>query len=129
MGHLDNAQGYMSGGAGYVLSREALHRLVDVAFGSRPECGAHMDVGHEDVLLGICLALVDVRFVDARDRQLKGRFMPLPLEQHLNPLMDPQFWYWSYRYYGTGSEVCIYPIQIFKLWWIFSWLLLFYIIF
>lgn len=44
-------QGYMSGGAGYVLSRTALDRLVKVALPSSKHC-SQGDDGSEDVEIG-----------------------------------------------------------------------------
>ncbi len=66
-------QGYMSGGAGYVLSREALRRLVEVGLAggtdddddeqsntSKDDCESNSDQGAEDVNLGNCMEALKV---------------------------------------------------------------------
>ncbi len=61
-------QGYMSGGAGYVLSREALRRLVEVGLGKNRTdqskslgCHANNDQGAEDVEMGSCMESLKVQ--------------------------------------------------------------------
>ena len=58
-------QGYMSGGAGYVLSKEALRRLVTVGMAknktvSGVNCHADNDHGAEDVEMGNCMEALKV---------------------------------------------------------------------
>ncbi|GFO10384.1 glycoprotein-n-acetylgalactosamine 3-beta-galactosyltransferase 1 [Plakobranchus ocellatus] len=67
-------QGYMSGGAGYVLSREALRRLVvDGILGKF--CGPF--TGVEDLDIGQCLYTVGVKALDSVDDLGLERFHPL----------------------------------------------------
>ncbi|KAG8336081.1 hypothetical protein J6590_053304 [Homalodisca vitripennis] len=100
-------QGYMSGGAGYVLSKEAVSRLVSKAIPDKTKCrpGAY---GAEDVEVGVCLENVGVVAMDSRDQYQRGRFFPFSPENHLIPHLDPGFWYWSYIYYNTtdGMDCC-----------------------
>ncbi|ESO90966.1 hypothetical protein LOTGIDRAFT_191447 [Lottia gigantea] len=70
-------QGYMSGGAGYVLSREALKRFVTIGLAAEGSpCKVH-DVGNEDVLVGSCLERLKVKAVDTVDDKQRERFLPL----------------------------------------------------
>ncbi|XP_075345849.1 glycoprotein-N-acetylgalactosamine 3-beta-galactosyltransferase 1-A-like [Mycteria americana] len=97
-------QGYMSGGAGYVLSKEALRRLV-AAFASGT-CTHTSPV--EDLALGQCLEKVGVEAGDSRDTQGRETFHPFPPESHLTNKFSPSFWYWSYCYYPIveGPQCC-----------------------
>ncbi|KAJ8923080.1 hypothetical protein NQ315_001632 [Exocentrus adspersus] len=101
-------QGYMSGGAGYVLSREALRRFVEVGLKDKKHCRQDNN-GAEDVEMGKCLAAVEVVAGDSRDPEKRGRFFPFTPEHHLIPgHVDKKFWYWNYIYYNEtpGLECC-----------------------
>ncbi|KAK6470314.1 glycoprotein-N-acetylgalactosamine 3-beta-galactosyltransferase 1-like [Huso huso] len=65
-------QGYMSGGAGYVLSREALQRYVG---GLRDGTCTHTS-SVEDLALGRCLEKVGVPAGDSRDQLHRESFHP-----------------------------------------------------
>lgn len=88
----------MSGGAGYVLSKEALRRLVKNGLANRKTCRRGND-GNEDVeigntsynnsefnwsniiciwKIGVCLHKVNVTAGDSRDSKDRERFFPLP---------------------------------------------------
>lgn len=95
----------MSGGSGYVLSREALRRFVEIALPNPKMCFQH-DVAVEDIEVGACLQSVNVTAVDTRDSHLKGTFMPFNPESHLHPPSEyKDYWYWIYRYYGSANDV------------------------
>ncbi|NWU93660.1 C1GTA galactosyltransferase, partial [Upupa epops] len=97
-------QGYMSGGAGYVLSKEALRRFVG-AFAAGT-CSHSSAV--EDVALGQCLEKVGVEAGDSRDSWGRETFHPFPPESHLTDSFSRGFWYWSYSYYPVveGPQCC-----------------------
>ncbi|NXH10888.1 C1GTA galactosyltransferase, partial [Bucco capensis] len=97
-------QGYMSGGAGYVLSKEALRRFVGAwASGT---CSHSSPV--EDLALGQCLEKLGVEAGDSRDTRGRETFHPFPPETHLTDKFSPSFWYWSYSYYPIveGPQCC-----------------------
>ncbi|XP_059060281.1 glycoprotein-N-acetylgalactosamine 3-beta-galactosyltransferase 1-like [Achroia grisella] len=100
-------QGYMSGGAGYVLSREALDRFVNKALPSPHLCKAS-DHGAEDAEMGKCLDKIGVKAMDSRDTLQRGRFFPFVPRDHLFPNKDKGFWYWQYIYYPSdeGLDCC-----------------------
>ncbi|XP_065353109.1 glycoprotein-N-acetylgalactosamine 3-beta-galactosyltransferase 1 [Cloeon dipterum] len=101
-------QGYMSGGAGYVLSREALKRFVVDGIPNPKKCRQDHD-GSEDVEMGKCLERVDVKAMDTRDSLGRGRFFPFVPEHHLIPgHTNKDFWYWKYIYYPSeeGMGCC-----------------------
>ncbi|XP_025912717.1 glycoprotein-N-acetylgalactosamine 3-beta-galactosyltransferase 1-A-like [Apteryx rowi] len=88
-------QGYMSGGAGYVLSKEALRRFV-AAFASRA-CTHTSAV--EDLALGQCMEKLGVEAGDSRDTRGRETFHPFVPESHLTEKFSKSFWYWNYCYY------------------------------
>ncbi|XP_023338414.1 glycoprotein-N-acetylgalactosamine 3-beta-galactosyltransferase 1 [Eurytemora carolleeae] len=71
-------QPYMSGGAGYVLSRTALELFVNVGIGNNDLCRDE-SLGPEDVQMSRCMENLGVHFVDTRDRFGKLRFIHIDL--------------------------------------------------
>ncbi|XP_067385621.1 glycoprotein-N-acetylgalactosamine 3-beta-galactosyltransferase 1-B-like [Emydura macquarii macquarii] len=97
-------QGYMSGGAGYVLSKEALRRFVE---GFRTQACSHTS-SVEDLALGQCMEKMGVRAGDSRDAAGRETFHPFPPESHLTGKFSKSFWYWNYCYYPIveGPQCC-----------------------
>ncbi|XP_062314527.1 glycoprotein-N-acetylgalactosamine 3-beta-galactosyltransferase 1-A [Osmerus eperlanus] len=97
-------QGYMSGGAGYVLSKEALRRFVE---GFRTKVCAHT-TPVEDLALGQCLEKMGVLAGDSRDTLQRETFHPFVPEHHLTGKFSKSFWYWNYCYYPIveGPQCC-----------------------
>ncbi|KAI7685438.1 Glycoprotein-N-acetylgalactosamine 3-beta-galactosyltransferase 1 [Sarcoptes scabiei] len=103
-------QGYMSGGAGYVLSKEALKRFVEKGLEqNRPErCYTEDNTGAEDVDMGFCMEALNVTAGDSRDSLGRGRFFPFVPEHHVVPgHVDKSFWYWKYIYYPSKEVVAV----------------------
>ncbi|KRT84392.1 hypothetical protein AMK59_1919 [Oryctes borbonicus] len=101
-------QGYMSGGAGYVLSKEAVRRFVERGLPNNTICSSS-NGGSEDVEMGKCMEGVGVVAGDSRDSLGRGRFFPFVPEHHLIPGHSPKsFWYWKYIYYESteGMDCC-----------------------
>lgn len=103
-------QGYMSGGAGYVLSKEALRRFVD-AFKTE-KCTHSSSI--EDLALGRCMEIINVEAGDSRDTTGKETFHPFVPEHHLiKGYLPKTFWYWNYNYYppvegpGCCSDIAV----------------------
>ncbi|KRF98774.1 uncharacterized protein Dwil_GK27774 [Drosophila willistoni] len=101
-------QGYMSGGAGYVLSREALRQLVEKGIGNPKICNSGIPEP-EDFEIGSCMEHLNVTAGDSRDFTGRGRMFSSDLEFHLvPPKFDTTFWYWSFKYYKNddGLDCC-----------------------
>ena len=94
-------QGYMAGGAGYVLSREALQRFVTKGITDETGKICRKDgKGAEDAEMGKCMQNLNVPAGDTRDAMGRGRFLPLAPNYHLIPkIMDKKFWLWTSSYY------------------------------
>ncbi|KAI1707687.1 fringe-like domain-containing protein [Ditylenchus destructor] len=103
--HFFAAQGYMSGGAGYVLSREAVRRFVAQGLTNSSNCDPK-DNGDEDGKMGECLEKIGVKAGDSRDGEGAHRFLPFLPEQYLGRTVDKNFWFGGYSSYsienGTG---------------------------
>ncbi|XP_076874630.1 glycoprotein-N-acetylgalactosamine 3-beta-galactosyltransferase 1-A isoform X2 [Brachyhypopomus gauderio] len=97
-------QGYMSGGAGYVLSKEALRRFVE---GFRTKVCTHT-TSVEDLAMGQCLEKMGVLAGDSRDTLHRETFHPFVPEHHLTGTFSKTFWYWNYCYYHIteGPQCC-----------------------
>ena len=99
-------QGYMSGGAGYVLSREALDRFINVALkgkSGKGKCNIGGNAGPEDAELGHCLESVDVEAGDSRDKEGNERFFPLNPKNQIMPKTIPS-WYREFIYYKSEKN-------------------------
>lgn len=97
-------QGYMSGGAGYVLSREAV-RLFTQELKEGTRCRKD-NAGMEDVEMGKCLEKVGVKVVDSRDSLGRETFHPFVPEHHLIPsILKSDNWIFRYNYYPF-VQVC-----------------------
>lgn len=89
---------YMSGGAGYVLSQEAVRRLVEKGLRSA-RCN-EKQTGAEDYEMGVCLAYSGVTAGDSRDSWGRHRFLPLSLEHLMIPgRLTKDFWLFTYLQY------------------------------
>lgn len=101
-------QGYMSGGAGYVMSKTALVRFVKDALPDTINCSPG-DNGAEDAEVGRCLENVHIYAGDTRDSLGRGRFFLQTPEFHLRYSdLDPTYWYWTSMYYESdeGLDCC-----------------------
>ena len=94
-------QGYMSGGAGYVLSKEALYRFATQSLTGKKHCRRN-DGGAEDLEIGQCLMNVGVTAGDSRDEKGIETFHPFIPEHHAVPNVLPHdMWYFQYNFYPT----------------------------
>lgn len=107
MSRPDNLKhGYNSGGAGYVLSQNALHRFAE-AMTTRSvngNCRLNSDAGIEDIEMGKCMDALGVLSGDTRDEMNRGRFFINTPEAHLIPgQIDKSNSYWKYMWYRTNE--------------------------
>ncbi|KAL1494987.1 hypothetical protein ABEB36_010483 [Hypothenemus hampei] len=98
-------QGYMSGGSGYVLSKEALKRFITDSLPDPKKC-KQQNTGAEDAEMGRCLESVGVKAGDSRDKQGRSTFLPLYVTSFLIPGQIPKdMWFWSYTYYPFHNDM------------------------
>jgi glycoprotein-N-acetylgalactosamine 3-beta-galactosyltransferase len=98
----------MSGGAGYVMSKEAVIRFVEKGIPNKENCRQDSG-GFEDLEIGKCLEKIGVLAGDSRDAEGRGRFFPFVPEHHLIPgQVNKNSWYWQYIYYESkeGMNCC-----------------------
>lgn len=107
-------QGYFSGGAGYVLSQNALHRFAEamnhqLTLQPNANCKIDRDDGVEDIEMGKCMELLGIFAGDTRDDMKRGRFFLNSPEAHLIPgKIDMKNWYWQTMWYRSdeGLDCC-----------------------
>ncbi|XP_050301335.1 glycoprotein-N-acetylgalactosamine 3-beta-galactosyltransferase 1-like isoform X2 [Anthonomus grandis grandis] len=99
---------FMSGGAGYVLSKEALKRFVQEALPNSKVCRQE-DTGDEDVEISKCLQGVGVNLGNSLDEEDRNRFTPVFVNYMLIPgIMNEVEWYTRMMYnpYNLGVTCC-----------------------
>ncbi|XP_073841346.1 glycoprotein-N-acetylgalactosamine 3-beta-galactosyltransferase 1-like [Musca autumnalis] len=102
-------QGYMSGGAGYVMSKRALEKFATEAYDNSRRC-KYMTIA-EDQQLGICMENIGVIAGDSRDENGLERFIPLPPDYVL-PVSNTE-WYTKWVYHEPEKNVsCCSPLAI-----------------
>lgn len=76
---------YLNGGAGYVLSRGAVNKLVESGL-QRHQCEDNLNLGTgEDVNMANCLTYLGVELLDSRDTAGRQRFNVYPPQELVDP--------------------------------------------
>ena len=89
----------MSGGAGYVLSKEALRRFVLDGLTNSEICKGSPH-GVEDGEIGKCMEKLNVPAGDTRDSRGRGRFFPFVPAHFLFPnFIKKDNWFNKYTFY------------------------------
>lgn len=97
-------QGYFSGGAGYVLSRKALQRFVEV--GLRNPLLCRRDGGAEDAEIGKCMQKLEIKVGDSVDTEGQESFHPFTPIAHLQGNYPPWFFDYAYHKVQSGLGCC-----------------------
>ncbi|CAI5443512.1 unnamed protein product [Caenorhabditis angaria] len=101
-------RGYNTGGSGYILSRAALQKFIEISLPNSTLCSQSHD-GPEDVEIAKCLENVGVEAADTRDAEGRHRFMAFEPEKMLKPVPDPRdSWFLNFSWYPFqyGPNCC-----------------------
>ncbi|XP_060085329.1 glycoprotein-N-acetylgalactosamine 3-beta-galactosyltransferase 1-like [Ylistrum balloti] len=96
-------QGYMSGGAGYVINRQALRQVVEQGF---QQNGCLEDGGDEDVEIGRCLQSSSVQVFSSLDKFDRETFHTDKPWQHIWGIPPGYLKLYSKNGVGKGAECC-----------------------
>ncbi|CAF0938788.1 unnamed protein product [Brachionus calyciflorus] len=96
-------KGYHSGGAGYIMSKEALTRIGTRLSKNYKSCPNR---GFEDVDVAACFRLVKVYPQSSRDYLGKERFHPLPIRNHYYGWFPKWFIKFSAQAPAKGLKCC-----------------------
>ena len=81
---------FFHGGPGYVLSKEALKRFVEIGL-KKPKLCRPDGGGPEDLGMGKCMENLGIEAGDSRDPEGRKRFFPFVPEDHLIPGKVPRW--------------------------------------
>ncbi|VDI51784.1 glycoprotein-N-acetylgalactosamine 3-beta-galactosyltransferase [Mytilus galloprovincialis] len=96
-------QGYMSGGAGYVISRSGLKKVIEVAF---KENGCPPDGKDEDLDIGKCLQMAGVPPLVSYDKYGRETFHTDKVWQHLYGTVPRYLKKYSWNGISDGGGCC-----------------------
>ncbi|XP_046573218.1 glycoprotein-N-acetylgalactosamine 3-beta-galactosyltransferase 1-like isoform X1 [Haliotis rubra] len=96
--------GYMSGGAGYVLSRHAVRRLVEQGYNVKGAC--RKGGRYEDVDLAVCLKKVGVPVYNSLDNTGRETFYPFNLGDYIMGTLPKQLHLYDRHPAKTGMMCC-----------------------
>ncbi|GAA53149.1 glycoprotein-N-acetylgalactosamine 3-beta-galactosyltransferase 1 [Clonorchis sinensis] len=102
--YVSSKEGHLSGGPGYVISREAFKTIMDKAIGNHPACPTY-DENKEDVKITMCGNAVGVKLVHLVDRHTTFPYIWRPERRTeylfqwrgLRHLLDHRFRHKSYQ--------------------------------
>uniref|UniRef100_A0A914QFU4 N-acetylgalactosaminide beta-1,3-galactosyltransferase n=1 Tax=Panagrolaimus davidi TaxID=227884 RepID=A0A914QFU4_9BILA len=100
--------GYMSGGAGYILSREAVKQIA-TSLDDPNICSQPTDKNyHDDYEIGVCVKNLNITSVDTRDNLGRHRMLPWSPAAHFITGLEERHFKWLYYPYNqtTTFECC-----------------------
>ena len=109
--------GYMSGGAGYVISQAALNRFVQEGLEGPSKVCKTDSKGSEDLELGLCLEKLKVQAGDSRDYFGRLRFFPVKPAVLLQPgYFEKDYWLYDYLMYPFSTVRFSFILALKQIW-------------